>query len=151
MRFKFLIGVFLVLTVATVAIFGFAMMIEHGSFQHDGCLAALSGATPCPESANPTDYAAFHLDLLKTFTYTVEQSSMAIVLIVLSVLLSWLLFKLWRRSGVTISSSFYRSKKYFLRLITSFQLRLRSWLAMLEARDPYPLSLGALVLFSLSS
>ena len=144
MRFKLFIVALLILSVGSIALFGFATMMGHGDFEHDGCLAALSGAMPCPESVNPFDYTAFHLDLLRTFTSSVKQSAV-ILLIVVSGLLAWLSLKFLLRSSdkILVYYRYYKERAKYL--VIPFRLRLARWLALHEARDFYNFSMGVLV------
>ena len=140
MRYRLLPIILLVLSVVSVALFGFRM-IEHGmGHEVGGCIASLGRVAPCPEAASsvPSNFLTFHLEILKIFSVTSDFVKIMALLFIVFTILALRLFKPLWPGGSSLSSinsvvcRHLRVGEFF----TSREKCLRRWLAIHEKRDP---------------
>ncbi len=140
---KLFLSLIAILAFSALAIFGFTGMSHTASFDGHGgftrCLVLAVQGTDCPRAESGIGITLFHLDILHAFSTAVFQSSVAVLLVSLSLSL----FAFWGRGRELFAGRFgvildlfrhrirqdsifaYAGKKSFF-----------SWLTNLEKRDP---------------
>ena|SRR3989344_8810901 len=124
---RFLLVFILIGSVLAVAGLGVAFMgDQHGVSEHGGCLANLASRAACPDGVEAAIFAAFHLNVFKTF-------STAYILAILLMIV----FDAWGMVAVRKNLFDYPGQTAFA-TADSIPLRfiLISWLKLLEKRDP---------------
>lgn len=138
MTTKSLLVILLIISALSVALFGFTMMEHVTGHEAGGCVASLGRVAPCPEAAGsiPTDFIAFHLEVLKVFSAAPDfvKVMTALLFLLVLVVLGRLKF-FWRDKVPSVNySTMVRYADH--ESITPLEINLRQWLALHEKRDP---------------
>lgn len=142
MRLKSSSVILLIVTVAGVALFGFTMIEHSMSHETGGCIASMGRVAPCPETAGsiPTDFLAFHLEVLKVFFVSSDFVRIVSALLLILVLTAFQRLKfLWRAAIVSVGRLAAREYDNLSKSVTPLQINLRQWLGRHEKRDPIDL------------
>ncbi|MDP3999786.1 MAG: hypothetical protein Q8P76_04350 [bacterium] len=123
-----LLPVILLVGFVSIAVFGFAAMNDdHGS----GCLATMVNGGVCPEQ-NPLVFAAFHLEVFKSFSSAVFSGNFAglfsIILALALILATVVTGKISPPAKIFTAER----KRYFESFLPLFRQAIIRWLALRE-------------------
>lgn len=127
---------FVLASVVTLGVFGFAVMVHPHGHRSSSCPAATAHGTPCPEASDAAEYAAFHLRLLREIDLA---ASLAVGLLWLAILSAFA----WVRGRASIRDQTPLSARSIVAATRDAALlrhrHLRRWLVFHEKRDIHPL------------
>ena len=126
--------IILFLTTVGLAAFGLLAM-SHSISEHrtGGCFGVVSETAVCPELASPFYFASFHINVFHNLLLaTLSASTLLLAGLALTALLKSNILDTFRFNNYALA--FSRPEKEESSVIS--KISLRSWLALLEKRDP---------------
>ncbi|OGZ24589.1 MAG: hypothetical protein A2896_00555 [Candidatus Nealsonbacteria bacterium RIFCSPLOWO2_01_FULL_43_32] len=106
-----------------LAVFGILAMSHSAGQSHDGCIAATAQGTDCPKEDGTIFFAAFHLDVFRSFSTAIFNGKTASMLFLLIALFFAVAFGL---------AAHYHRQQFLKSSFFPSQRELTRWLALHE-------------------